>query len=214
MKIAVIDYCHGNLRSVQKGLEYAGADAYIATTPDEICEASALVLPGVGAFGDASATMLQNGQMQKIREMVLQGVPFLGICLGLHLLFEYGSEGGTGKNEGLGILAGSCDRMDDGQTAGDVARVKIPHVGWNTVDYVAGNKCPLFDGIASGSHFYFTHSYKCNPKDFSCIATTTIHASRFASAVWKDNVFGVQFHPEKSSSIGMALLENFVRIAR
>lgn len=212
MKIAIVDYCKGNLRSVQKGIEFVGGDAFIAATSEEMLQADGLVLPGVGAFADASATMLANGQMQTVRDMVGRGTPFLGICLGLHLLFEYGTEGGDGHSEGLGVLSGMCDRMGDGAAAGAVGTVKIPHVGWNTVDFAPGCSCPLFDGIPSGSHFYFTHSYKCNPSDPGTIAATTVHASRFASAVWKDNVFGVQFHPEKSSGLGMKVLENFVKI--
>ncbi len=210
MKIAIVDYCKGNLRSVQKGIESVGGEAYIATTPEELEAASAIVLPGVGAFGDASATMLATGQTEKVREMVASGVPFLGICLGLHLLFDYGTEGGDGRNAGLGLLPGMCDRMDDTTAMG--SRVKIPHVGWNTVEYEPGCYCPLFAGIPSGSHFYFTHSYQCNPAERSDVAATTEHASRFASAVWRDNVFGVQFHPEKSSAMGMRVLENFVGI--
>ena len=208
MNIAIIDYCKGNLRSVQKGIESVGGHAFITSDPAEIAKAQAIILPGVGAFADASATMLKTGQMQVVRQMVNSGVPFLGICLGLHLLFDYGTEGGNGHSEGLGILEGMCDRMDDTSPTGQ--KVKIPHVGWNTVEI--NESCPLFAGIENNSHFYFTHSYKCNPTDLNVICGTTTHAQPFASAVWRDNVFGVQFHPEKSSSLGMKVLQNFVSL--
>lgn len=208
MAIAIIDYCKGNLRSAQKGIESVGGEAFITSDPEEMRKADALVLPGVGSFADASQTMIELGQMDVVREKIAEGAPFLGICLGLHLLFEYGTEGGDGHNEGIGALEGMCDRMDD--TTPDGRKLKIPHVGWNTVDYA--RECPLFDGIGDGSHFYFTHSYKCNPANKADIVATTTHAAPFTSAVWKDNVFGVQFHPEKSSLLGLKVLANFVSI--
>ena len=208
MKIAVIDYCKGNLRSVQKGLESVGGEAFITTDPDQISKADALVLPGVGAFADAAATMVELGQMQAIREAVKSGKPFLGICLGLHLLFDYGTEGGDGHTEGLGIMPGMCDKLDNMTPEGQ--KVKIPHVGWNTVDYA--RDCELFHGVPDHTHFYFTHSYQCNPSDSSLVVATTTHGTAFTSAVCRDNVFGVQFHPEKSSAWGMVVLKNFVSL--
>ncbi|MGI6217799.1 MAG: imidazole glycerol phosphate synthase subunit HisH [Coriobacteriales bacterium] len=210
MAIAVIDYCKGNLRSVQKGLESVGGVAVITSDPDEVSRSEALVLPGVGAFADASDTMLQTGLMDAVRESIKRGVPFLGICLGLHLLFDYGEEGGDGHSEGLGILRGYSGKLDAFTPEGQ--KVKIPHVGWNTVDYA--RDCELMHGVPDHSHFYFTHSYQCNPTDSSVVVATTTHGTEFTSAVASDNVFGVQFHPEKSSALGMKVLSNFVSIVR
>jgi glutamine amidotransferase len=214
MSFVVVDYCKGNLRSVQKGLQLAGGEAVISQDPSVIKAAQAIVLPGVGSFADASAEMISSGQMQVIRQRVSDGVPFLGICLGLQLLFERGDEGmpnGTWA-EGLGLLQGYCRRIDHITTAGK--SVKVPHVGWNQVDYCTGDdSClsPLFAGVDSGSNFYFTHSYQCEPASSGDVLATVTHATEFACVVRKQNIFGVQFHPEKSSHKGLTVLENFVR---
>lgn len=214
MAIVVVDYCKGNLRSVQKGIELAGYEAIISDAPATIVAADAIVLPGVGSFADASRTMCATGQMQTIRERLAQGVPFLGICLGQQLLFERGDEGvpsGTWA-EGLGILRGNCRRVDDITPNGQ--KVKIPHVGWNSVEYVGEGVTPLFKGVPDGSYFYFTHSYQCDPSDRSDVLAQTTHATAFASAVQQGNIFGVQFHPEKSSEKGLIVMKNFVEIVR
>lgn len=211
MDIAIIDYSKGNLRSVQKGLEAAGERAFVTSDPDDIPRADAVVLPGVGAFADAARTMQELGQMDALRDALAAGVPFLGICLGLHLLFEWGDEGVEGGViEGIGFLKGGCGRLPRVTSSGE--RVKIPHVGWNTVDLV--RESPLFDGLPSGSHFYFTHSYRCNPAEEADVLARTVHGEPFVSAVSRDNVYGVQFHPEKSSQLGRRMLENFARLAR
>lgn len=211
MDIAIVDYSKGNLRSVQKGIEMAGEHAFIAIDPDAIARADAVVLPGVGAFEDAARNMAALGQTEVLREMLAADVPFLGICLGLHLLFEWGDESSDGSRvEGIGFLRGGCDRLPQGTIGGE--HVKIPHVGWNTVDAV--RESPLFDGLPSGAHFYFTHSYKCNPADERDVLARTTHGAPFTSAVSRGNVYGVQFHPEKSSRLGRKMLENFVKIAR
>ena len=282
--IAVVDYQKGNLKSVERGLIAAGGKAFITADASEIAKADAIVLPGVGAFADATATMCELGQMEVIRERVRAGVPFLGICLGEHLMFEHGVEGAPEGSpaRGLGLLPGTVVAMPryDGQGKA----FKVPHVGWNTIETpacdggaaippcggVGGNAvlkqsslrcgtargtspdsaalldggqaepelsslrsknaggafpdsapqpggdlafaCPLFDGIAPGEYFYFTHSYIA-PSGSHTIAQTT-HSVRFTSAVqYGERAFGVQFHPEKSSDAGARVLANFVAIA-
>ncbi len=214
MAIAVVDYCKGNLRSVQKGLEAAGAEAFISSDPKEIAKAQALVLPGVGAFADAAQTMNSTGQMSLLREMIKDGVPFLGICLGIHLLFEWGEEGASSSENliaGLGVLPGVAKRLSS--ESPDGSRLKIPHVGWNTVELIKPD-CPIFDGIPNSTHFYFTHSYVAIPAEAEDMAATTTHGQAFTSVVWNKNIYGVQFHPEKSSAAGMRVLSNFVRSIR
>lgn len=214
--IAVVDYRKGNLMSVQRGLELAGADARITDDAGEIARAAAIVLPGVGAFADASATMIGLGQLDAIRARIAAGVPFLGICLGMHLLFEEGVEGAPDEDDeesshnarGLAVLPGVVVRMPKRDAAG--VSHKVPHVGWNTVEFAGA--CPLFDGIPSGEHFYFTHSYIVPDGPFTAGSTT--HSVTFPSAVrYGQRCYGVQFHPEKSSDAGAAVLRNFVRIA-
>lgn len=215
--IAVVDYHKGNLKSVERGLIGVGGDARITDDPQVIRAASAIVLPGVGAYADASAAMKELGQMEVIRERVEEGVPFLGICLGLQLMFEEGeehaqrAEDGTilSMPEGLGFIGGCAHRLPDTDDQGTM--YKIPHVGWNSVEYVGDYHPWLFEGIPSGEHFYFTHSYVA-PKSAATIATTT-HSITFPSAVACGAfAFGVQFHPEKSSDAGAAVLRNFVKI--
>ena len=211
--IAVVDYCKGNLRSVERGLCDAGGDARIMDDPKDIAQADAIVLPGVGAFGDASATMCTTGQMDVIRESIRAGKPFLGICLGEHLLFDEGTEGAKqGINpEGLGILRGIADRLPEYDQEG--VRYKIPHVGWNSIEFNRGCSCPLLRGINPGEYFYFTHSY-CAPQTDAVVATTT-HSITFPCVVQQGpTVFGVQFHPEKSSDAGARVLKNFVEVVR
>ena len=295
--IAVVDYQKGNLKSVERSLIAAGGEALITADASEIAKADAIVLPGVGAFADAAATMYELGQMEAIRDRVRAGVPFLGICLGEHLMFEHGVEGAPEGNPacGLGLLPGTVVAMPRCNAQGKA--FKVPHVGWNTIETPAcgegaavppcgeggGNAvlkqsslrcgtargtspdsaalldggqaepelsslrsenaggafpnsasqpeselafpgsapqagselafaCPLFDGIAPGEYFYFTHSYIA-PTGSHTIAETT-HSVRFTSAVqYGDRAFGVQFHPEKSSDAGARVLANFVAIA-
>ena len=282
--IAVVDYQKGNLKSVERGLIAAGGEAFITADASEIAKADAIVLPGVGAFADAAATMCELGQMEAIRDRVRAGVPFLGICLGEHLMFEHGVEGAPEGNPacGLGLLPGTVVAMPRCDAQGKA--FKVPHVGWNTIEIPAcggsaavppcgeggGNAvlkqsslrcgtargtspdsaalldggqaepelsslrsenaggafpgsapqpgsdfafaCPLFDGIAPGEYFYFTHSYNA-PTGSHTIAETT-HSTRFTSAVqFGERAFGVQFHPEKSSDAGARVLANFVAIA-
>ena len=278
--IAVVDYQKGNLKSVERSLIAAGGKAFITADAPEIAKADAIVLPGVGAFADAATTMCELGQMEVIRERVRAGVPFLGICLGEHLMFEHGVEGAPEGNPacGLGLLPGTVVAMPRCDKQGKA--FKVPHVGWNTIEMpacnggaavppcggVGGNAvlssggvgggaarssaakrglfehgafpdstpqpgcelafpdsapqsgsdlafaCPLFDGIAPGEYFYFTHSYIATTGSHTIAETT--HSVRFTSAVqYGDRAFGVQFHPEKSSDAGARVLANFVAIA-
>jgi len=199
--IAIVDYRMGNLRSVQKGFEHAGiADAHVTDDSEVVAKADGIVLPGVGAFRDASRNLAESGMRDAILGRVAEGVPFLGICLGLQLLADIGLE--QGEWEGLGLVHGRCERLP--------SDVKVPHMGWNTIEYPRTSQ--LFDGIEEGSAFYFVHSYYLNPDDDSCIIGSATYGVPFAAAVQVDNVFGVQFHPEKSSEKGLHMLANFGRL--
>lgn len=196
--IAIIDYKMGNLRSVEKGFEHAGVSEVVVTDDPAVVErAHGIVLPGVGAFRDAAANLRDSGVEDVLRHRVAHGTPFLGICLGLQLLADVGYEDGEWK--GLGLVPGTCERLPGG--------VKIPHIGWNTVEYPRDSA--LFAGIPDSTAFYFVHSYRHVPADPAAIIGSTEYGVRFASAVQHDNVFAVQFHPEKSSTAGLKLLGNF-----
>ena len=216
MSFVVVDYSKGNLRSVQKGLELAGCEAVISAQSADIRAAEAIVLPGVGSFADASRQMQASGQMADIQRQIAIGVPFLGICLGLQLLFERGDEGMPAGQwaSGLAVLPGYCRRIDAVDECGH--SLKVPHVGWNQVLYGDDGESlsPLFAGIANGSNFYFTHSYQCVPDRSEMVLASVQHAREFACVVRQGRVFGVQFHPEKSSTKGLAVLRNFVRFVR
>ena len=217
--IVVVDYHKGNLLSVVRGLAEVGGEAQISDDPEVIRGAAGIVLPGVGCFEDAMQYMNESGQADAVREAVGRGVPFLGICLGLQLLFEHGDERTDGKLhgpgdpdrwvEGLGILRGSATRLRSG-------RLKVPHVGWDQVHLTPhGQVCPLLRGVPEGANVYFTHSYALDVDVEDAVVTTRTHYVRsFASAVWSGNVYGVQFHPEKSSACGLRILTNFVDIVR
>lgn len=202
--IAIIDYRMGNLRSVEKGFEHAGVkDACVTDDPAVLAVADGIVLPGVGGFRDAAANLRASGMWDVLLERVKDGTPFLGICLGLQLLADVGLE--DGEWAGLGLVPGTCERLPGG--------VKIPHIGWNTVDYP--RESPLFDGIDESTAFYFVHSYRLVPADESCIIGSVEYGVRFAAAVqFGPAAFAVQFHPEKSSTDGLHLLANFGSIVR
>ncbi len=216
--IAVVDYHKGNLKSVERALRFVGADAYITDDPARIAKAQAVVLPGVGAFADAAASMRELGQMEPIREAVAAGVPFLGICLGFQLMYEEGTEGapeeddGTSSNNALGlaILPGVVDRMPNTDARGNF--YKVPHVGWNTIEF-EGDGGALFSRIGSGEYFYFTHSFIA--PESPCTTARTTHSITFpCAAQYGDVAFGCQFHPEKSSDAGMTVLETFLDIVK
>jgi glutamine amidotransferase len=200
--IAIIDYQMGNLRSVQKGFEKVGHASTITADPEVLGRADKIVLPGVGAFGDAMAEIRRRELVAPIREAVDQGKPFLGICLGLQLLFETGYEGGT--HEGLGILPGKVVRFElpDG--------FKVPHMGWNNL--VARRPVPLLAGLDGDTFCYFVHSYYVVPRDRDVIATETDYGGPFCSMIWRDNLCATQFHPEKSQRVGLQMLKNFAEL--
>jgi len=196
--IAIVDYRMGNLRSVEKGFEAAGVrDVRVTDDPAVIAAADGVVLPGVGAFRDAAANLEASGCRDAVLGSIDDDRPFLGICLGLQLLVDVGLEDGEWK--GLGVIGGTCERLPGG--------VKVPHIGWNTVEYAS--ESPLFAGVPDGSAFYFVHSFHVVPDDPSCIIGATAYGVRFASAVQKGRTFAVQFHPEKSSDLGLRVLRNF-----
>ena len=201
--IALLDYGAGNVRSVQKALTAAGGDVLLVPSPELVKQADAVVLPGVGAFDDCINAMQQQELFEAAREFVFTGKPFLGICVGYQALFE-NSEEFNSCAAGLGVFEGSVVRFPD-------TEVKVPQIGWNEVNVTQPN-CPILKGIESGSHFYFVHSYYPIPKDESIVATRTEYGVNFTSAVWRDNVFATQFHPEKSQKVGLQLLTNFVNL--
>ena len=199
--IAIVDYRMGNLRSVQKGFEHAGvSDVVVTDDPEVVSAADGIVLPGVGAFRDASANLAASGVEGALRHAVGSGTPLLGICLGMQLLADLSREDGEWK--GLGLVPGTIERLPGG--------VKVPHIGWNTVEYP--NDSPLFAGIPESTAFYFVHSYHFAARDDRVVIGSTGYGVRFSAAVQSGNIFAVQFHPEKSSDRGLQLLANFGRI--
>ncbi|MAI70809.1 MAG: imidazole glycerol phosphate synthase subunit HisH [Rhodopirellula sp.] len=200
--ITIVDYQMGNLRSVQKGIERVGGHAKISSEPQEIASAEKLILPGVGAFGDAMAEIHRRNLATPIVDFIRSNRPFLGICLGLQLLFERGFE--NGEHEGLGILGGDVVRFDLPSS------YKVPHMGWNTVTKRAD--VPLLANTTENSHFYFVHSYYVRPADPSIIALECDYGGKFCAMVQQDNLFATQFHPEKSQTNGLQVLKAFEQI--
>ena len=201
MKVAVVDYGAGNLVSIDQALCRVGADVVIARDPAAIEDADALIVPGVGAAGPAMRRLARSGLLDAIRTWLADDRPYLGICLGLQLLFDGSDEDGT---ETLGVIEGRTVRLEDAPT--------LPHIGWNQVDRRRDH--PLFDGIPDGADLYFVHSYAGVPRDASVALATTRHGRQFVSAVARGRILGVQFHPERSGRDGLRLLANFVAIAR
>jgi imidazole glycerol-phosphate synthase subunit HisH len=197
--LAIIDYGMGNLRSVSKAFESVGHPAVVTRDAAVIKSADSVVLPGVGAFGDCMANLERFELIEPIRSTIQSGKPFLGICLGLQLLFTESEE--FGLHKGLAIIPGRVRRFNVGPS------LKVPHMGWNQV-HVQRN-CPLFHDIPNGSEWYFVHSYFVDPSDPMVTASTTNYGDSFVSTIWKDNIVACQFHPEKSQSVGLRLLKNF-----
>lgn len=195
--IAIVDYGMGNLRSVQKAFEYLGIDARIGSDRALLADASHIVLPGVGAFADAAEALRRAGLDEELKRQIASGKPFLGICLGMQLLFDRSFE--DGEHKGLSLVPGEAVRFD-------VKDLKVPHIGWNTVRVV--KETPLFKG-AEDLCFYFVHSYHAASVAPDCVETVCEYGYEFVSSVNRDNVFGVQFHPEKSGDAGLELLKNF-----
>lgn len=203
--IALIDYGAGNLRSVHKALKHLGAEVRLVTQPDQMQGARAVVLPGVGAFDDCLNALRRQSLIEACRSAIGAGLPFLGICVGYQVLFER-SEEFNSCAAGLGVFAGKVVRFPERPG------LKIPQIGWNEVEPTRPD-CPLFHGLAPRSHFYFVHSFYPQPADRSLVAAETEYGDRFASAIWKDNVFATQFHPEKSQKVGLQVLRNFLSLA-
>jgi len=202
--IALIDYGAGNLRSVHKALRYLEADVQLVTRPEEMKGARAVVLPGVGAFDDCINAMRRQELLDASKQFIDTGRPFLGICVGYQALFE-GSEEFNSCAAGLGIFKGRVVRFHD------EAELKVPQIGWNQVE-ITRPECPLFREIPTGSYFYFVHSFFPKPADESIVASRTTYGETFASAIWRENVFATQFHPEKSQKVGLQLLRNFLKL--
>jgi len=201
--ITIVDYGMGNLRSVQKAFERLGFEAVITDDPQQVSEAEKLVLPGVGAFGDAVAELRRRRLVEPIREHIERQRPFLGICVGLQLLFEVSHEGG--RFEGLGVIPGEVVRFPN------QPGLKVPHMGWNTLHVVG--QSPLLEGVPDGAYFYFVHSYYVVPRDTSVITALTDYGVQFTSMIRRGNLFATQFHPEKSQRLGLRLLKNFAQLA-
>ncbi len=203
--IALLDYGSGNLRSVHKALLQVGARVQVARQPEEMAGASGVVLPGVGAFDDCLQAMQRQRLLQGVREFIATGRPFLGICVGYQALFER-SEEFNSCAAGLKVFRGTVVRF--AQSNG----LKVPQIGWNQLEIVQP-KCPLFRGVPNGAYVYFVHSFFPRPAEPEIVAARTTYGEGFASAVWRDNVFATQFHPEKSQQVGLQLLRNFVELA-
>jgi glutamine amidotransferase len=195
--IAIVDYGMGNLKSVEKGFKKVGVEAVVTSESRAVENADAIVLPGVGAFKDCIRNLSDLSLTEAVVTSIKKGKPFLGICLGLQVLFSESEEFGTCK--GLDIFRGKVVRFKEG--------LKVPHMGWNTVNIV--NRPPILSDIEENSYFYFVHSFYVVPEDRGIIATTTDYGTTFTSMVWKDNVFATQFHPEKSQGLGLKILKGF-----
>ncbi|MBT3840767.1 MAG: imidazole glycerol phosphate synthase subunit HisH [Verrucomicrobia bacterium] len=203
--IALLDYGAGNLRSVEKALRFVGGDVELVQSPDGTKDAAAVVLPGVGAFDDCVNAMQRQELLAASREFIKTGRPFLGICVGYQAMFER-SEEFDSRAAGMGLFEGSVVRFPAAQG------LKVPQIGWNQIEIVQPD-CPLFEGVENGSHVYFVHSFYPQPEDDSIAACRTTYGVEFASAIWRDNVYATQFHPEKSQKVGLTILENFVKLA-
>jgi len=201
--VILIDAGTGNLRSVQKALECIGANVYRTDDPEKVLTAGRVVLPGVGAFGDFLSGLREKGLEDAVKEVAARGVPLLGICVGMQALFDVGEE--MGRHTGLGLLRGRVLRF-----AEDSA-VKIPHTGWNQLE--VRKDASLFNQINDGAYVYFNHSYYCQAGDPSDVMAEVTYGQRYACSVQRDNIFGVQFHPEKSQAVGLQILKNFVEAA-
>jgi glutamine amidotransferase len=196
--IVVVDYGMGNLRSVEKAFHHVGVEARVVSDAMSVDDASGVVLPGVGAFRDCMRNLEDLNLLRAITRSIEKGKPYLGICLGLQILFTESEE--FGRTEGLNIFSGTVPRFPEGER-------KVPHMGWNSI--FIRRRPPILGDIRDGDFFYFVHSYYVSPADEAIIATTTDYGLEFTSMVWKDNVFATQFHPEKSQALGLKILEGF-----
>ena len=199
-EIVLIDAGTGNLRSVQKALEAVGANVLRTDDPKKVVSGGRVVLPGVGAFGDFMSGLRARGLEEAVNDAVQRGIPLLGICVGMQALFEVGEE--MGEHKGMGLLQGKVVKFADSLS------VKIPHTGWNQLE--AKNDARLFDQVNDGAYVYFNHSYYCQPQNSSDILATTDYGINYVCAVQCENIYGVQFHPEKSQAVGLKILKNFL----
>ena len=200
--IAIIDYDAGNLRSVEKAIEAIGEKAVVTRNRDEILSADKVILPGVGSFGDAMGRLYEYGLVDTLHEVADSGKPFLGICLGLQLMFESSEEGPGVK--GLGLLPGKIVKFPEKEG------FKIPHMGWNSIDVKEGSR--LFKGVSNNSYVYFVHSYYLQAENENDVAATTEYITHVHASVEHDNIFACQFHPEKSGDVGLRILKNFCEL--
>ncbi len=198
--IAILDVCSGNLRSVERALAHVGADVVVTRDPDVVRRAAKIVVPGQGAFGVFMRGLVDRGLGESLREAIAKGTPYLGICLGLQVLFEHSEEGDV---DGLGLLRGAVTRLRPTDP-----KLKIPHMGWNQV----AQKQPV-PGLADGAYVYFVHSYRVEPADPAVVALEATHGVTFCAGIRKDNLLAVQFHPEKSQGVGLSLLRSFAEAA-
>lgn len=205
--IAIIDYGMGNLRSVQKGFEKIGAEAVVTSDPLVILEADRVVLPGVGAFRDCMRNLEQAGFVEPLLKVIAGGRPFLGICVGMQLLFTDSVE--FGLYSGLNVIPGHVLRFPENMSISG-ERLPVPQMGWNQLSFKS--RPAAFEGIEDGSNVYFVHSYYVKPDDDTVVATTTDYGIEFCSSIWKDNIIATQFHPEKSQEIGLRILKNFAEL--
>lgn len=200
--VAIIDYDAGNIKSVEKAIIYLGAEAILTRDPETILNADHIILPGVGSFGDAMDKLHRFGLVEVIREAVRRQIPFLGICLGLQLMFESSEE--CPGVEGLSLLPGKILKIPPKED------IKIPHIGWNSLVYP--NEGRLYKGIPENSYVYFVHSYYLRAEDENIVVAATEYGTYIHASVEKGNIFGCQFHPEKSSDVGLTILKNFISI--
>lgn len=225
--ITMIDYGGSNIRSVQKALEFVGAQTHITANPDDILRADKLVLPGVGAFGAGMAALRERGLDTAVTQAAQQNIPLLGICLGMQFLFDESDE--MGSHKGLGLIPGKVTRFDEQLTTNNqqlteneepftihnsqfiIHNLKVPHMGWNQIEHDESH--PLLAGVPSGSYAYFVHSYYCIPANPTDTIATTDYGLRFTAVAGRGNIFGIQFHPEKSQQVGLRILRNFVEMA-
>jgi len=224
--ITMIDYGASNIRSAQKAFEHIGATVVLTEDPEVVVKADNLVLPGVGAFGSGMDGLRRRDLPAAIHEAVARGIPFLGICVGMQLMFSEGHE--MGVHAGLGLMAGKVVRfpeklpmVNDGQSPtvnspirnpkSEIRNLKIPHMGWNQLEPAWDN--PLLAGVQRGDYAYFVHSYYCDPEEATAVLAWTDYGLPFASVVAQDNLYGLQFHPEKSQSVGLRIIQNFVEMA-
>lgn len=199
MRVVIVDYGMGNLKSVAKAVEFLGHEALVTGEPREVEGAEKLILPGVGSFPIAMDNLKRQGLVGPILEHIRKGKPFLGICLGLQLLFEWSEE--AGGAEGLCVLKGKVVRLS--------VPLRVPHMGWNEL-HIKRSDCPLLKGISEGDRVYFVHSFYAAPEDEAVVAATTDYGIEFPAVIWHENVFATQFHPEKSGRVGLTMLRNFL----